>query len=221
MLPLKSITRSKTLFLDFDGVIKDSVDLKGVAFEQLFLAQGKKVCERIRAHHESNGGMSRNEKLPIYLDWAGLTTQHNTLEEYSSKFSKLVKQKVIDCEWVSGIETFLHTNPFSQNFFIITATPQSEIDQIVDALGLRSCFTEVIGAPINKKDAIYKLIERYDIDKKLSVMIGDSISDYEAAIENRIDFILRKTKFNQSLQNRLKCPMIKDFLYLNKELSDG
>ena len=221
MLTLKSIMKSKALFLDFDGVIKDSVELKGDAFEQLFIHQGKEIAGRVKVHHESNGGMSRYEKLPIYLDWAGLKPEQNILEEYSRRFSEIVKQKVIESDWVPGVEEFLHTNPFDQILFIITATPQNEIDQIVDAIGLRSCFTRIIGAPTNKKDAIHQLIQRYNIDTKISTMIGDSITDYQAAIENRIAFVLRKTKLNQSLQNKLKCYMINDFLNLNKELSGG
>jgi len=220
-LTLKNIINSKTLFLDFDGVIKESVELKGSAFEQLFLPYGKKIAKRVKAHHESHGGMSRHEKLPIYLDWAGLVVKNSMLEEYSWQFSELVKQKVIDSDWVPGVEKFLHTNPFNQTFYIITATPQSEIDQILDAIGLRGFFAGIIGSPTSKKDAIYQLIELHNIETKLSAMIGDSISDYQAAFENRIPFVLRKTNLNQSLQNQLKCAMINDFLNLNKELSGG
>ena len=43
-------------------------------------------------------------------------------------------------------------------------------------------------------------------------MIGDSIEDYEAANESNVDFILRKTNFNQKLQEKLNCTMIDNFL---------
>ena len=221
MLTLKSIIDSKALFFDFDGVIKDSVEVKGNAFEQLFLPQGKEIGDRVRAHHESNGGMSRYEKLPLYLHWAGLPTDQTKLEEYSRRFSGLVKQRVIESDWVPGAETYLHTNPFDQILFIITATPQSEIDEIIDAIGLTHCFTGVIGAPTKKEEAIHQLIQQYNINTELSVMIGDSITDYLAAVENKVPFVLRKTNSNLSLQNKLKCPMINDFKNLNKELSDG
>ena len=44
-------------------------------------------------------------------------------------------------------------------------------------------------------------------------MIGDSSNDYFAAIENQIQFILRKTELNKNLQKQLKCKTINNFLY--------
>jgi len=45
------------------------------------------------------------------------------------------------------------------------------------------------------------------------VMIGDAISDYKAAKNNNIDFVLRKTLLNKQLQSQLQCEMIQDFCY--------
>jgi phosphoglycolate phosphatase-like HAD superfamily hydrolase len=67
-----------------------------------------------------------------------------------------------------------------------------------------------------KEEAIHQLLKQYNINAGSSAMIGDSITDYLAAVKNKVPFILRKTNLNQSLQNRLKCPMINDFLGLNK-----
>ena len=44
-------------------------------------------------------------------------------------------------------------------------------------------------------------------------MIGDAISDYDAAQANNINFVLRKTKLNRSLQAQLGCEMIEDFCH--------
>ena len=43
-----------------------------------------------------------------------------------------------------------------------------------------------------------------------AIMIGDSSNDYLAAIENQIQFILRKTGLNKNLQKQLKCKSLKD-----------
>ncbi len=78
---------AKVVFWDFDGVIKDSVEVKSDAFEQLFLPFGKDIAKKVRIHHEENGGISRFDKLPIYLDWAGQTLSTQLIDEYSGKFS--------------------------------------------------------------------------------------------------------------------------------------
>ena len=66
------------------------------------------MAKRVRAHHEANGGMSRLDKLPVYLTWAGLISSRGLVSEYSNKFSALVKQRVIESDWVAGIERFLN-----------------------------------------------------------------------------------------------------------------
>ena len=72
------MTNYKILFWDFDGVIKDSVEVKTQAFFQLFEPFGELVAEKVRKHHEAHGGMSRFDKFPIYLQWAGLEPNHPT-----------------------------------------------------------------------------------------------------------------------------------------------
>ena len=53
------------------------------------------------------------------------------------------------------------------------------------------------------------LAESIKLDQ--AVMIGDSSSDYEAAIANRVNFVLRRTNLNKELQKKLECSMIMDF----------
>jgi len=202
---------AKTIFWDFDGVIKDSVEIKSDAFEQLFSPFGNKVATRIRKHHEKNGGMSRFDKLPIYLEWVGEVLSIELLDEYARKFSQLVKQKVINSVWVVGILDYLDKNHSHQDFFLITATPQKEIEEIVLALKINNYFKAVVGAPTRKCDAMKQLLDEYKIKPEKTIMIGDSISDYNAALVNKIPFILRRTNLNKTLQKQLNTKMIDDF----------
>jgi phosphoglycolate phosphatase-like HAD superfamily hydrolase len=199
------------IFWDFDGVIKDSVEVKSIAFEKLFESFGQNVARKVREHHEDNGGMSRYDKLPIYLRLAGKEPTDIIVEEFSEKFSKLVKQNVIDSEWVPGILDFFKNNN-KQIFFLVTATPQLEIEEILLSLNIKHFFSEVIGAPTKKYDAIKNLLNKYSITCEESVMVGDSNSDYDAAKLNDVPFVLRRTNLNQKLQQHLSCPMIEDFL---------
>jgi len=127
MKAIEYLKQAKTIFWDFDGVIKNSVTVKSDAFYQLFLPFGEDIAANIRKHHEENGGMSRFDKLPVYLEWAGENSSTELRDEYAEKFSQLVKQKVIDSDWVDGVLDYLNINHGRQQFFIITATPQHEI----------------------------------------------------------------------------------------------
>jgi len=206
------LIKKTTVFWDFDGVIKESVEVKSDAFEQLFIPFGKDIAKKIRKHHEENGGISRFDKLPIYLDWAEQPLSEQLITKYSENFSQLVKQRVVDSPWVAGVLNYLQNNHKKQQFFLITATPQREIDDILSQLDILKYFKQVIGSPTSKTKAIKILLKRYNIDFQRAIMIGDSGSDYDAAMENHLAFILRKTKLNTKLQRQINCLKIKNFM---------
>ena len=155
--------------------------------------------------------MSRFDKIPIYLEWSGEVPSQLLIDEYSRKFSDLVKQKVIESEWVPGVLDYLEKNSKNITFCLVTATPQAEIEEIIITLQIQHYFKKVIGAPTRKMDAIRMLLAEYSIKLDQAMMIGDSSSDYEAAIANRVNFVLRRTNLNKELQEKLECSMIIDF----------
>ena len=208
----ENIKKAKTIFWDFDGVIKDSVSVKSDAFEELFLPFGSDVAKKIRMHHEDNGGMSRYDKLPIYLNLAGEKNSTDSISKYEKQFSKLVMNRVINSPWVEGVLEYIKTNYKAQKFFLITATPQKEIEEILKKLEISKYFKKVIGSPTNKKDAIKIILSNENINSDDSIMIGDSCSDYEAAKENNVFFVFRKTDLNKKLQKKLKCQTIENFI---------
>ena len=100
----------ETIFFDFDGVIKASLKVKGDAFCDLFKQYGQETSNRINLHHNQNTGVSRFVKIPLYLSWVGVKPSQDVVDEYCARFSKLVVQKVIDCEWVSNVVWFFESN---------------------------------------------------------------------------------------------------------------
>ena len=200
------------LFFDFDGVIKDSVEIKSDVFEYLFSTFGSEVSKKVKNHHKANVGISRFEKLPIYLEWSGQSPSKELVDEYAEKFSSLVKKKVVASEWVKGVVDYLQNNHDRQTFFLVTATPQQEIEEILITLNIWRFFEKVIGTPTKKIDAIRMLLMKYAILPEEAVMIGDSICDYEAATVNNVPFVLRKTNLNVVFQKTITTPMIDNFL---------
>ena len=201
---------AKIIFWDFDGVIKDSVAVKADAFEHMFLPFGEEIAKKVRRHHEENGGVSRFDKLPTYIKWIKQKPTQETVNKYAEKFSTLVKKKVIDSRWVPGILDYLSNN--NQEFFLVTATPQQEIEEILVSLKIKHFFKEIYGTPIKKDKAIESIMKKYSIPHKVSIMVGDSNSDYNAANINGIQFVLRRTVLNKKLQKDLNCPMLDNFL---------
>jgi len=204
----------KLYFWDFDGVIKDSVDVKTQAYFQLFEPFGLDVAEKVRQHHEANGGMSRFDKLPIYLQLAGLEPNKTIVNEYCERFSKQVLQGVIDAPWVAGVEQFLRSNSHQQVFVLVSATPQDELEHILNALDLTKCFAEVYGAPTRKQDAIRNTLLVRGVDAIDSLMIGDAQADLDAAITNQVPFLLRRHSSNAKAFATYTGTSVEDFTRL-------
>ena len=119
---------------------------------------------------------------------------------------------MIESDWVPGVLEVMQNKKINQLWFIVTATPQDEIEEIINHLELNAFFQKIIGAPIMKSDAIKSILQSFSFEANDAIMIGDSISDYQAAVKNNVTFILRKTTLNKGLQKKLDCIMIDDFL---------
>ncbi len=206
------LERYAALFWDFDGVIKESVEIKTLAFVRLFEPFGSELAVRVRAHHECNGGMSRFDKIPIYLQWAGVLPTEQEVQHYCAEFSAAVRKAVIDSPWVPGVREYLQLNNGRQNCVLVTATPQEEIEDIVRELAISNWFSEICGAPLIKADAIDSVIRRSKCKPEQALLIGDSEADYAAALSTGIDFLLRRTPLNRALQQRYDGPHCESLL---------
>jgi phosphoglycolate phosphatase-like HAD superfamily hydrolase len=194
------LAAASVVFWDFDGVVKDSLTVKSKAFERLFWDYGNAVATRVREHHEAHTGVSRYDKVPLYLSWASEPADASRVREFCERFSLLVWQGVIDAAWVPGVREYLQTHHASQSFVLVTAAPQEEIQAILAATEISHCFREVHGAPTTKASAIKSAIQRLRCAPTQALMVGDSEADLAAAEANNVLFVLRCTPLNRKLQ---------------------
>jgi len=205
------VADSNAIFIDFDGVIKDSVELKATAFQTLFSESSLKISDLIENHHLENGGMSRFEKIPLYLSWSGINPSDENIIQYCIQFSNIVKKAVINSPWVPGIINFLESMSKTKRIFLLTATPKEEIDAIIKELRIEHFFIKVYGSPTSKIESMRFVLKKFSINPNEAIMIGDSYKDYEAAKLNNVTFALRRTNLNNKLQSQYSCLMFNDF----------
>lgn len=210
--PIAIFEAADDVIWDFDGVIKDSVGVKADAFAGLFPDGPPELVARVRHHHLENGGVARYEKIPIYADWArefGLSTDAETL---LARFSTVVIERVISSDWIPGVEAVLRTRKNDKRYFLLTATPEDEIREIIRALDLADAFDDIRGAPRSKTENAEDLMRQHDLKGDRCVVIGDSRSDLDAAITLGARFILKTTGENAALQAAYDGPKTEDFL---------
>jgi phosphoglycolate phosphatase-like HAD superfamily hydrolase len=205
------LDRFKLIFWDFDGVIKESVSVKTDAFVELFEPYGKDVIDKVRRHHCLNCGVSRYTKIPLYLKWSKVEATDETIDEFCNKFSEIVTKKVIESPWVPGVEVLLRSKK-DKKFILVSATPQKELEEICCALNLTHIFDKIFGSPANKSDVIKSVIDSSSIRNEKCLMIGDSLTDYNAAKDSNIRFLLLLHSDNVSLSEQLSVQTIENFL---------
>ena len=196
IITLKKYLRNyNKIILDFDGVIKDSVNCKLEGFLSLFPEASQEQKEYIEKHHLENGGVTRTQKIEkYYTHITNKLPSQTLLRELCEKFSYSVVDKVVSADYFVEIIDII--NNTSADLYVASATPHDELKKILDRINIIGKFKEIFGSPISKSKAILSIIKSNDMKKEDIVFIGDSLQDYEAGKANHIDFIRAKNNFN-------------------------
>lgn len=188
----EAVSRYEAVFLDFDGVILESNDIKSQAFRALYRDHGEDVAEAAVAHHQAHAGVCRRKKIRhCHSRLLGVSLSSEALDVLARRFSRLVEDAAIASGWVAGAEALLDHYCQHLPMFVVSRTPESELQRVVARRGLGRYFRSVRGAPPDKVPIIRALLHDHDLLPDRAVFIGDSINDWEAAHATGLDFIGR------------------------------
>ena len=202
----------KGLIFDFDGVIAESVQIKTEAFASLYDQYGTNVVNKVIEHHEENGGMSRFEKIKFYHNsFLHKMINNDEINELANQFSKLVVKRVINSPYVPGVIEYIEKSYNHYDLFISTGTPTIEIKQILQGRNINHYFTDVFGSPEEKTDHLNQILFNYHLKPNEMIFYGDSKTDYIAAKNTKIPFVLIKNSFNNSFSESYKGEIINNF----------
>jgi phosphoglycolate phosphatase-like HAD superfamily hydrolase len=178
------------LVFDFDGVIVDSNHIKADAFAKLFLQYGQDASNCARQVHNSIAGLSRSEKIEKIISAAGLGQKiSENLETLVTRFGKLVKDNVIACQYIRGMPEYLKKVSRTHKCFVVSATPEHELREIIEARNLSSFFEGVFGTPTKKVQHFLNIAKKTGLSSAHILMFGDSMSDFEASQAVGLDFV--------------------------------
>ncbi|WP_417311013.1 HAD family hydrolase [Devosia sp.] len=179
------------IIFDCDGVIFNSNNLKILAMEETLISLGVSELETEKCIHyfANNFGKSRFHHVNVFIERFidGLcSTELNSLKDeilqnYSSKCFDLYMKS----ELTPGFIDFM--DEIVVKCFIASGSEEIELRNVIEARGLMSYFCEVYGSPKSKNDIVSDILET--VGNNNCLMIGDAISDLNAALVNEIDFV--------------------------------
>ena len=177
------------VFLDVDGVLIDSIDVKGDVFVEVF-ADFPNSAQQVLGFHQAHGGLTREIKIRRILELLGEESPSEPeVSDRVSHFAALVVERVTQAPEVPGTHTFLQEWSNRCPFYAVSATPNEELQRIMAARGLLPFFRKVRGWPPEKSGLISQEIVSGGFDPSDCILVGDSGEDYQAAKQASIRFI--------------------------------
>lgn len=180
----------RVVLWDFDGVIIDSMAVRDQGFRQIFNCYPKGMVEDLIRYHRQNAGLSRFHKIRyFYTHILGKEITDEKVYDYAEQFSQTMRKILINHQYLIG-ETiaYIEKNHTHYQFHIVSGSEEKELNYLCQELGIDQYFKTIEGSPTPKKQLVENILKVYGYDRSESILIGDSINDYEAAVENGISF---------------------------------
>lgn len=211
----------RAIAFDFDGVLVESVDIKTNAFRRLFSNETPELVEQIVEYHLRNAGLSRFVKFKaIYRNILKRPLPEAKFQQLCQKFADVVVEEVVACPWVDGAQEFLQKYRERYSFFIVSGTPEEELQEIVRQRGMTALFREILGSPRTKEVLLQEVLARYALRSEEVIFVGDSETDWLASQRTGVKFVFRKSPGMPGLHN-FSGPSVASLFSLDKHLSTG
>lgn len=184
----------RVVAFDFDGVIAESADIKTDAFRALYAERSEHV-EAVVAHHRANEGISRYHKFRhIHEQILGEPYDPVLEAELDARFTGLVFEAIVNAPFVHGVVELLELLSERVPLYVVSGTPDAELDRIVEARGLSSFFAGILGSSKGKTERLREVIAAEGVAPTEVLFVGDALSDLSAACETGVTFVARVTR---------------------------
>lgn len=180
----------KNIIFDFDGVILDSVPTKTEGYKKLFQDFPSEVVDKLLEYHIQNGGISRYKKIKYFFnELLNQDISEDEILNYANRYSEITKEELTNPKYIiDDAVNFIKQNHKKYNMHIASGADENDLKYICDKLDLTRYFLSINGSPATKSEIVKDILEFNNYKKEETILIGDSVNDYEAANLNGIKF---------------------------------
>ncbi len=178
-----SSTRFDVVVFDFDGTLVQSAAAKRRAFFEIFPPASADAVEAVL---NRNPDGSRHDVIPAMIEESGLAEFNapSLIGDYGRHAAAAVE----DAPEMPGASELLRRVSAQSAVYVASATPHDELLAQLSRRGWLSLLAGAYGYPHRKDAVVATLLKRHSIDRSRLLVVGDGISDREAAERNGCPF---------------------------------
>ena len=190
------MSNKKVIFWDFDGVLINSNEIRDLGFRKALSQYPQNEIDELINFHQSNGGLSRYVKFKFFFENIRKEDlSDNVLKDLTSNFSLIMKDLLVDKNLlINETLQFIKNNFKKYNMHITSGSDQDELRYLCEKLNINQYFLTINGSPTPKTIILKQIIEHHNYLYEDCLIIGDAINDYNAALDNKIDFFAYNNK---------------------------
>lgn len=194
------------LIFDCDGVILNSNTLKIEAMRSALIESEITPTEvnTCTTFFKNNFGKSRFYHIDYFVEKL-IKIETSSIEQFKINLLSSYSQQCKSLYLLANITPFV-SDVLSTNTSIKYVASGSEQQELIDVFQQRKLdiyFKEILGSPEKKRNNVANILTKHPSSK--AVIIGDAVSDLEAAKENNIDFIFYSPLSNVEEKMRELC----------------
>jgi len=180
----------KNILFDFDGVILDSMPIRDYGFKEIFKDFDDDLVNKLLEYHNQNGGLSRYVKIKyFYNKLLKQEISEEKITNYADNFSKIMKIELVDKRYlIADTLKFIKESYKKYNLHIVSGSDERELQYLCKELEIDSFFQSVNGSPTHKNILVENVLATNRYIESETILIGDSVNDYDAATENNLVF---------------------------------
>lgn len=182
--------RVEAIFLDFDGVVLNSVLLKERAFREIISRHFPDHVDASMAYFWANGGTSRVAKFRwIWTNIVKNPPDEEAVDALGREFSQRVYDLVVACDYIPGADRFLEEYSGCWPCYVISGTPEPELRGIVRDRKMEHYFHGVYGSPPTKVQIGNDILKDKGYAREAVWFVGDATTDRDSAKSLNVRFV--------------------------------
>ena len=181
----------EVILWDFDGVIIDSNSVREFGFREVLKEFDSEQVEQLIDFHNANGGWSRYVKFRyFYEEILKRQISESQVQELANSFSSIMVDRLPNPELLiqETVRFIQEMNSQGKEMHIVSGSDGNELRSLCEQLELSKYFLSINGSPTPKSALVKALIDNSNISASQYCLIGDAMNDYDAAVQNEIQF---------------------------------